>query len=67
MIEHVIAYCDDMMQGDYMPFRHPHCPVSEWASDFHDIPDNGPFIWCADEWLVFTAFWIVERIAGKFS
>ena len=67
MIEHVIVDCDNMMQRDCMPLQHPEGPVSEWPQNFHDVLDNGPFILCCEEWLVFTVFWILVPLAGEFS
>jgi len=49
MIQHVIVHCDNMMQCDCMPLRHPQSPISEWPQHIHDILHNGPFILCCEE------------------
>jgi len=67
MIEHVIVDSDDMMQSHCMPFRQPQGPVSELPSTFHDIPNDGPFILCCEEWPVITGFRIVKPLVGEFS
>jgi len=48
MIDHEIVLCDDVMQSDCMPFRHPQGPVSECDWNFNDVLDNGPFIMCCE-------------------
>jgi len=44
VIEHVIVHCDNLMQCDWMPHRHPKGPISKWPQYCNDILDNRPFI-----------------------
>jgi len=44
VIEHVIVHCNNMMQCDCMPLRHPNGPISKLPQYFHDILDTRPFI-----------------------
>jgi hypothetical protein len=50
MIEHVIVYRDGVMMSKCMLCWPPQGPVSDWLEDLHDIHDDGPLIWCCEEW-----------------
>jgi len=66
MIELVIVHCDNVMQWDWMPRRHPQGPISKWPQYFHNIPHNGPYILSCEKWPVITGFWILEPLACEF-
>jgi hypothetical protein len=66
VIEHVIVFCDDVMQCDCMPLRHPQGPISKWPQYFQDIFHNGPFILSCNKGQVFTLFWILGTLTCEF-
>ena len=67
MIEHIIVHCDNVMQRDCMPLRHPQGPISEWSQHFHDILHHGPFILSCEEWQEIAEFWGFEPLACEFT
>jgi len=66
MIECGIVDCENVMQCDRMPLRHPLGAITECPQIFPDVIDNGPFILCCKDWLVITVLWILEPLAGEF-
>ena len=50
-----------------MAFQHPQGPVSECHQNFHDVLDDGPFMPCWEEWLVFAIVGVIKPLACEFS
>jgi len=67
VIEHIIVHCDNMIQCDCMPFRHPQGPISEWPQLFDEILHNGPFILSCEECRVIALFWVFRPLSCEFT